>query len=58
VNYFEELTKVEWVLVILAALTGLVQLALLASMALRGGTVTVWWGLLCAAFLIALVVIA
>lgn len=39
-------------LLIPAAMLGLFQLALLASLVVRGGRVTYWWGTACVALLI------
>lgn len=51
----ETWTDLQLVLLIVATFTGAVQLFLLLAMALRGGTVTVWWGIVATACTIALV---
>jgi hypothetical protein len=54
INSFSDL---ELVLFILAVATGLVQLALLGSLVMRGGHVGVYWGLASVALFIALVLL-
>lgn len=40
------LSELHQVLAIIMVFTGLIQLCLLLAMVLRGGTVTIWWGVI------------
>lgn len=53
----QDMTQLEQVLLVVAVLTGLYQFMLLLSIAIRGGRVTPWWGAICAACFIAIILI-
>jgi predicted exporter len=56
-NAINNLTILQFVLLVLATFTGLVQLALLAALALRGASISTIWGVLSVVFWITFFVV-
>ena len=54
---FMVLSAIEQILLVIAIFTGLVQMALLSSMVIRGGVVTIWYGVATVACIIAIILI-
>ncbi len=56
-EFLLDLTTAQQILLVLAIFFGIVQTALLTSMALNGGTVTIWYGVLSVACVVAVILL-